>query len=274
MFSALIRLLTGKPANDNRSLYEKLGGEAAVDAAVDIFYRKVLADPRVNEFFEGVDMEKQAAKQKAFLTMAFGGPNNYTGRDMRLGHAHLVEKGLNDTHVDVIIELLGETLKELNVPDDLIAQVADIANSVRADVLAGYTEEEKQTMTTEDKTLYEKLGGEAAVNAAVDIFYRKVLADDRVNKFFEGVDMEKQAAKQKAFLTMAFGGPNNYTGRDMCTAHRHLVEKGLNDTHVDVIIELLGETLKELGVADELIQEVAAIAESVRDDVLCRRQAS
>ncbi len=262
-----------KAMGKDKSLYEQLGGEAAVDAAVDIFYRKVLADPRVNQFFEGVDMEKQAAKQKAFLTMAFGGPNNYTGRDMRLAHAYLVEQGLNDTHVDVIIELLGETLKELNVPDDLIAQVADIANSVRADVLAGYTQEEKQAMN-DSQSLYERLGGEAAVNAAVDIFYRKVLADPRVNQFFEGVDMEKQAAKQKAFLTMAFGGPNNYTGKDMCEAHRHLLDKGLNDTHVDVIIELLGETLKELGVADDLIQEVAAIAESVRDDVLCRRQAS
>jgi len=41
------------------------------------------------------------------------------------------------------------------------------------------------------QSLYEKIGGEGAVNAAVDIFYRKVLADDRINRFFEGVDMEK-----------------------------------------------------------------------------------
>jgi hemoglobin len=67
------------------TLFEQLGGEAAVDAAVGIFYRKVLADDRINSFFEGVDMEKQAAKQKAFLTMAFGGPHNYTGKDMREG---------------------------------------------------------------------------------------------------------------------------------------------------------------------------------------------
>ena len=120
------------------------------------------------------------------------------------------------------------------------------------------------------EALFDRLGGEAAVNAAVDIFYRKVLADDRVNEFFDGVDMEKQAAKQKAFLTMAFGGPNNYTGEDMRKGHAHLVARGLNDTHVDVIIELLGSTLKELGVADDLIGEVAAIAESVRDDVLGR----
>ena len=68
-------------------------------------------------------------------------------------------------------------------------------------------------------TIYEQLGGAPAMDAAVDIFYRKVLADDRISKFFEGVDMERQAAKQKAFLTMVFGGPNSYTGKDMRNAH-------------------------------------------------------
>ncbi|MDH5230718.1 MAG: group 1 truncated hemoglobin [Gammaproteobacteria bacterium] len=119
----------------SETLYEKLGGDAAVNAAVDIFYRKVLADDRINSFFEGIDMDKQAAKQKAFLTMAFGGPHNYTGKDMRDGHAHLVKKGLNDTHFDAVMENLGATLKELNVPDDLIAQAAAIAESTRNDVL-------------------------------------------------------------------------------------------------------------------------------------------
>ena len=50
-----------------QSLYDQIGGEAAVDAAVDIFYRKVLADDRISQFFEDVDMERQAAKQKSFL---------------------------------------------------------------------------------------------------------------------------------------------------------------------------------------------------------------
>lgn len=119
-----------------KSLYETLGGEAAVNAAVDIFYRKVLADQRINRFFESVDMDRQASKQKAFLTMVFGGPNNYTGKDMRTGHAHLVKMGLNDSHVDAVIENLGSTLKELGVKDAEIAQVAAIANSVRNDVLS------------------------------------------------------------------------------------------------------------------------------------------
>lgn len=119
-------------------------------------------------------------------------------------------------------------------------------------------------------SLYERIGGEAAVDAAVDIFYRKVLSDDRVNGFFDDVDMDGQIAKQKGFLTMVFGGPNNYTGKDMREGHKNLVANGLNDSHVDVIVELLGATLKELGVADSDIQEIANIANSVRDDVLNR----
>lgn len=120
------------------------------------------------------------------------------------------------------------------------------------------------------QSLYDQLGGEPAVNAAVDIFYRKMLSDDRVSRFFEGVDMDKQAGKQKAFLTMVFGGPNKYTGKDMYEGHKHLIKMGLNDSHVDAVIENLGSTLKELGVKDELIAQVAALANSVRDDVLGR----
>ncbi len=118
-----------------QSLYEKIGGEAAVNAAVDVFYRKVLADARISKFFEGVDMNTQAAKQKAFLTMALGGPHNYTGADMRKGHAHLVAQGLNDSHFDAVMEHLGATLTELGVPSDLIGQAAAIAESTRNDVL-------------------------------------------------------------------------------------------------------------------------------------------
>jgi len=117
------------------SLYDRIGGEAAVSAAVELFYRKVLGDYRINRFFENADMDKQIAKQKAFFTMAFGGPNNYTGQDMRNAHAKMVKRGLDDSHFDAVMEHLGATLQELNVPADLIAEAAAIAESTRNDVL-------------------------------------------------------------------------------------------------------------------------------------------
>jgi hemoglobin len=116
-------------------------------------------------------------------------------------------------------------------------------------------------------TLFDRLGGSAAVDAAVDIFYRKVLMDDRISHFFDAVDMEKQAAKQKAFLTLAFGGPNHYSGRDMREAHKHM---SLNETHFNAVVENLAATLTELGVSIEDINEVASIANSVKNDVLNR----
>ncbi len=122
----------------------------------------------------------------------------------------------------------------------------------------------------EAATLYERIGGEAAVNAAVELFYKKVLDDHRINRWFEGMDMDKQIAKQEAFFTMAFGGPNEYTGEDMRTAHARLVKMGLNDDDFDAVMENLGATLKELNVPDDLIAEAAALAESTRDDVLNR----
>lgn len=119
-------------------------------------------------------------------------------------------------------------------------------------------------------TLFERLGGAPAMDAAVDLFYRKVLADPLLAPFFDSVDMAEQITKQKAFLTMVSGGPNAYSGRDLRQAHRVLVERGLDDIHVDAVIAHLGATLRELGVDESAISEVANVAESVRDDVLNR----
>ncbi|MFM7281162.1 MAG: group I truncated hemoglobin [Planctomycetia bacterium] len=124
-------------------------------------------------------------------------------------------------------------------------------------------------MTT--KSLCERLGGAPAMQAAVDRFYRRMLKDARVARFFDGVDMQRQSEKQRNFLTMVTGGPNQYSGKDMRDGHAHLLKMGLNDGHVDAVIENLGAVLKELGASEADIAEVAALANSVRDDVLSRK---
>lgn len=123
---------------------------------------------------------------------------------------------------------------------------------------------------TGNESLYQRLGGQEAVDAAVDIFYRNVLRDDRISHFFDDVDMDEQIAKQKAFLTMVFGGPTQYEGRDLEEAHRELRERGLDDKHFDAVIQALEDALYELDVEGDLIEEVAEIAESTREDVLGR----
>ena len=126
---------TGATKETGASLYERIGGEAAVDAAVDIFYQKIMADDAINNFFDGVDMDKQRAKQKAFLAMAFGGPRQYSGKGLRAVHAALVERGLNDGHFDAVAGHLSATLNELGVADDIAGEVMEIVGGARDDVL-------------------------------------------------------------------------------------------------------------------------------------------
>ena len=68
----------------------------------------------------------------AFLTYVFGGPDKLndskTTSNMRAAHKHLVEeKGLNEDHFNAVIENFVATLKELNVPEELIGEVGAIA---------------------------------------------------------------------------------------------------------------------------------------------------
>ncbi len=116
-------------------------------------------------------------------------------------------------------------------------------------------------------SLYDELGGAPAVDAAVDIFYRKVLNDNRISHFFNAVDMAGQITKQKAFLTLVFGGPNAYKGKDMFEAHKHM---NINEEHFGAVAEQLIATLKELGVVQEKIDSVVEIALSVKGDVTRR----
>ncbi|MBP6811804.1 MAG: group 1 truncated hemoglobin [Saprospiraceae bacterium] len=115
-------------------------------------------------------------------------------------------------------------------------------------------------------SLFERIGGMNAVNAAVDIFYQKVLADDGINHFFTNTNMTAQSGKMKAFLAMAFGAPMaGYTGMKMREAHAHM---NLTNVHFDAVAGQLIATLQELGVAQDLIDEVVGIALSTKNDVL------
>lgn len=118
-----------------------------------------------------------------------------------------------------------------------------------------------------ESSLYHKLGGWKAIDAAVDAFYVKVLADKRVNHFFEDISMPKQHRKQKEFLSAALGGPLPWTGKDMRKAHDGM---GLTEEHFNAIAENLIATLKDLKVSQELIDQVIAVVATTKDDVLGR----
>jgi len=117
------------------------------------------------------------------------------------------------------------------------------------------------------ETLYERLGGEAAMMEAVSRFYEKVLADARLGGYFEALDMDQQVTKQVAFMSWALAGPKEYRGRDLRSAHAAL---GLADVHFDAVAMHLAATLADLGVSEADADEALSVIAGTRNDVLGR----
>lgn len=117
--------------------------------------------------------------------------------------------------------------------------------------------------------LFHRIGGAPAVEAAVERFYEKVMGDERLVGFFEGVDMRRQRKKLAEFMSMALGGPSKYSGKALRAAHARLVnEKGLGQAHFDAVAGHLEATLEDLEVPADMIREAISIVGGTRDDVL------
>mgnify|MGYP002147275580 CR=1 FL=1 len=120
---------------------------------------------------------------------------------------------------------------------------------------------------SQQQSLYHQLGGEKAIDVAVDMFYEKVLSDPELMGFFSETNMTFQKKHQKDFITYLTGGTKVWKGKDMRTAHKHLK---LTDEHFDAIKNYLGETLLELGVSKNLVDDIANAIEDLRNEILNR----
>lgn len=115
------------------SIYDQIGGAAAVSATVDTFYAKVLADPDLAPFFADTDMDRMRSHQRAFIAAALGGPDPWVGRHMAQAHAGL---GIADAHFDAVVGHLVATLTELGVGEDQIAAIGEALGPLRGEVVS------------------------------------------------------------------------------------------------------------------------------------------
>jgi len=105
-------------------------------------------------------------------------------------------------------------------------------------------------------TLYERLGGEAAVAALIEELYIRVLADPLFTPFFEKLDIQRLKAHQFAFTSQALGGPYPYSWPSLVKAHAGL---RIEQRHFDAFVEHLRSSLREIGATDVLSAEVLSL---------------
>jgi hemoglobin len=114
-------------------------------------------------------------------------------------------------------------------------------------------------------SVYEAIGGRAALTAAVDLFYGRLLADPVLGPLFPRGAGAKHRAYVVTVLGQALGGPERYRGPDLASAHRGL---GITDAHFDRAAAYLDATLDDLGVPRHLTDHIVGIVAGLRPAVV------
>ena len=113
------------------SIYDAIGGQAALEAAVERFYERMTTDPILASFVDEMDLRSLKVHQVAFLGQALGGPMRYNGSGMQRAHAHL---RIEQRHFDAVANHLAGTLQEFAVSDavigDILARTAPLAAQI------------------------------------------------------------------------------------------------------------------------------------------------
>jgi len=115
------------------SIYEQIGGQEALIAVVDDFYRRVLADSQLAPFFAGSNMSRLKGKQVEFFAAALGSPNEYTGQPMKTVHQG---RGINQVHFDLVAKHLREALAAAGVPDDTADTIIEMVAPLSGDIVS------------------------------------------------------------------------------------------------------------------------------------------
>ncbi|HEY0708069.1 MAG TPA: hypothetical protein VGG33_14795 [Polyangia bacterium] len=124
----------GAAAKSNLSLYERLGGQAAIAAVVDEFVARVAKDARVNARFANTDMPRFRLLLTEQLCQATGGPCQYTGRDMKTSHAGM---NISDAEFTAVVEDLKGALDQFKVPAAEQSELLAALGPMKPDIVEG-----------------------------------------------------------------------------------------------------------------------------------------
>lgn len=108
----------------------------------------------------------------------------------------------------------------------------------------------------QDKTLYERLGGKEGIVKVVDDFAARCVADARINKKFAKSDAARLKTMLVDQICGATGGPCEYKGNDMKTAHKNM---GVTDGEFTALVENLVASLDHLKVPEAEKKELLAL---------------
>jgi hemoglobin len=120
------------------------------------------------------------------------------------------------------------------------------------------------TMSKKQQTLFERLGGEAAIAELIHDFYDRVLADPELKPFFKHTSIDKLRRMQREFFSAALDGPINYTGRPLSHVHHG---RGITKHHFALYVNHLLDTLRDCGINEQDVNEIIGRINTYADEI-------
>jgi len=108
------------PQDGDPFLLEQLGGPDGLRQVIQEMYQRVLADPELAPFFEGVQMDRLARMQTEFMASMTDASIEYTGADLTRVHRG---RGITRHHFSQFCGHLADALEAHQVPAPLVDQV-------------------------------------------------------------------------------------------------------------------------------------------------------
>lgn len=130
------------------TLKERLGGDDALKAAVDLFYERLTSDPELEPFFVGANIKLLKWHQYKFMSFAFTAIPQDMDVPMliRTKHERLFRMGMNESQFDIVAGHFVETLKTLGVQQDLIDEAVGVIAPLRPVFVEGVKEAKKKKL--------------------------------------------------------------------------------------------------------------------------------
>ncbi|CAJ1966588.1 unnamed protein product [Cylindrotheca closterium] len=114
--------------------------------------------------------------------------------------------------------------------------------------------------------MLEKLGGKEVLSKATDTFYNRQINDERLAKFFHGADLMILKWHQFNLMSIAFTEvPESFDVEHLILVrHKQLFDKGLDETYFDRVMGHFSETLKEMKVDQQVIDDACNVVFPLR----------
>src|ERR1700687_2196376 len=122
----------GMAPMQQKSLYDRLGGQGALGAVVERFVGNVAADNRINKFFAKTDIPRLNRLLVEQICAGTGGPCTYTGRDMKSDHPGM---GTNEAQFTPLVEDWVKTLDKFKVPEKEKGELLGILGPMKPSIV-------------------------------------------------------------------------------------------------------------------------------------------